>query len=131
MPNIGPAEILVVLVVALLVFGPQKLPEIGRQVGKAARELRRMQASLRDEVRDVLEPVDERAAPPKLPASPAPGSDASDDATTAGEAEGGDEELSPSEDGTRAQADEREGTVDPGPGPSGRDDPSAASDTTG
>lgn len=59
MPNVGPAEILVILVVALLVFGPEKLPEIGRQVGRAVRDLRRMQASFRDEVRGVLDPRDE------------------------------------------------------------------------
>ena len=31
--QVGPAEILVILFVALLVFGPQRLPEVGRQVG--------------------------------------------------------------------------------------------------
>lgn len=56
MPNVGPAEILVILVVALLVFGPDKLPEIGRQIGRATREFRRFQTSMRDEVRDVLDP---------------------------------------------------------------------------
>lgn len=70
-PNIGPAELLVIFVVALLVFGPNKLPEIGRQVGRAVRELRRWQASLRDEVREVLEPVAGDSRPPTLPpASP-------------------------------------------------------------
>ena len=34
MPQIGPAEILVILLVGLLVFGPKRLPEIGRQVGQ-------------------------------------------------------------------------------------------------
>lgn len=69
-PNIGPAEILVILVVALLVFGPDKLPEIGRQVGRAVREFRRVQATLREEVRDVLEPPEEAARPPRLPPLP-------------------------------------------------------------
>ena len=36
------SEIVVILVIALLVFGPQKLPEIGRQIGSAMRELRKM-----------------------------------------------------------------------------------------
>ena len=45
MPSLGPAEILVIFVVALLVFGPDKLPEIGRQVGRGVRELRRVQAT--------------------------------------------------------------------------------------
>jgi sec-independent protein translocase protein TatA len=39
---IGTTEIIIVLVIALIVFGPQKLPEIGRQVGSAMRELQRV-----------------------------------------------------------------------------------------
>ena len=84
MPNVGPAEILVILVVALLVFGPEKLPDIGRQVGRATREFRRMQVNLRDEMRDVIDPPASSAQPPSLPpadASPAAepdGDDASD-----------------------------------------------------
>lgn len=78
MPNIGPAEILVILVVALLVFGPDKLPDIGRQVGRAVREFRKVQATLREEVRDVLEPRPTSTPspdPPQLPpiAEPATG----------------------------------------------------------
>ena len=40
MPNIGPMEILVVLIIALVVFGPKRLPELGRSVGKGIREFR-------------------------------------------------------------------------------------------
>jgi sec-independent protein translocase protein TatA len=54
--NLGPAEILVILVVALIVFGPKRLPEVGRQVGTAMRELRRMQDSLKSELDEVLHP---------------------------------------------------------------------------
>jgi sec-independent protein translocase protein TatA len=54
--NIGPAEILVVLVVALIAFGPKRLPEVGRQVGAAMRELRRMQHTVRSELDTVLHP---------------------------------------------------------------------------
>jgi Tat protein translocase TatB subunit len=54
--NIGPAEILVILFVALLVFGPQRLPEVARQVGNAMRELRRMQDTVRGELDSVLHP---------------------------------------------------------------------------
>lgn len=49
MPQIGPLEILVVGVIALIVFGPEKLPQIARQVGKAATELRRMAADVKQE----------------------------------------------------------------------------------
>jgi sec-independent protein translocase protein TatA len=50
MPQIGPLEILVVLVVALVVFGPSKLPELGRQVGRGYREFRKFQQGFRDDI---------------------------------------------------------------------------------
>jgi len=40
MPNIGPMELLVVLIIALVVLGPKKLPEVGRSVGKGMREFK-------------------------------------------------------------------------------------------
>ena len=40
--GIGPAELLLVFVIALIVFGPGKLPELARTMGKAMRQLRRM-----------------------------------------------------------------------------------------
>ena len=40
MPNIGLPEILIVLVIALVVFGPKRLPELGRSVGKGFREFK-------------------------------------------------------------------------------------------
>ncbi len=40
MPNIGPMEIMIVLVIALVVFGPKRLPELGKSVGKGIREFR-------------------------------------------------------------------------------------------
>lgn len=38
--NIGPLEILVVLVIALIVFGPKRLPELGSSLGRGIREFR-------------------------------------------------------------------------------------------
>jgi sec-independent protein translocase protein TatA len=40
MPNIGAPELIVILVIALLVLGPKKLPEVGRSVGRGMREFR-------------------------------------------------------------------------------------------
>ena len=40
MPEIGIAGLLVILIVALLVFGPKRLPEIGRSLGKGMREFK-------------------------------------------------------------------------------------------
>jgi sec-independent protein translocase protein TatA len=58
MPSLGPAEILVILVIALLVFGPNKMPEIARQVGRGMREFRRVQQHLSTELRDVVSEFD-------------------------------------------------------------------------
>jgi len=40
MPNIGPLEIAVVLVIVLVVFGPKRLPELGKSIGKGIREFK-------------------------------------------------------------------------------------------
>jgi len=40
MGNVGPLEVLLVLIIALIVFGPKRLPELGRSLGKGIREFR-------------------------------------------------------------------------------------------
>ena len=49
MPQIGPMEIMVVAVIALIVFGPEKLPEIARTIGRYAAQVRRMANEVRSE----------------------------------------------------------------------------------
>ncbi|MET0627208.1 MAG: twin-arginine translocase TatA/TatE family subunit [Acidimicrobiia bacterium] len=58
MPSLGPAEILVILVIALLVFGPNKLPDVAKQAGKAFQELRRVQQHLRSEISGAMSDLD-------------------------------------------------------------------------
>jgi sec-independent protein translocase protein TatA len=40
MPSIGPLELIVVLVIALVVFGPKRLPDLGRSLGQGMREFK-------------------------------------------------------------------------------------------
>jgi sec-independent protein translocase protein TatA len=40
MPNIGPMELIIVLVIVLLIFGPKRLPGLGRQLGSGMREFK-------------------------------------------------------------------------------------------
>ena len=40
MPNVGPLELAIVLIIALVVFGPKRLPELGKSVGRGIREFK-------------------------------------------------------------------------------------------
>lgn len=55
-PSIGVPELILILVVALIIFGPGKLPEVGKSLGKSIREFR---LSSRDIVEDVTESAKE------------------------------------------------------------------------
>src|SRR3954471_23640517 len=60
-------EIIVILVVALLVLGPAKLPDAARQVGKAFAEFKRVTSDVQNEMRDALStevPPSSTPAPP-------------------------------------------------------------------
>ena len=58
MNNIGGTEFIVILVVALIVLGPRRLPEIGEAVGRTLRKFRRASREIRDEI-DIMRDVDD------------------------------------------------------------------------
>ncbi|KPD26093.1 twin-arginine translocase TatA/TatE family subunit [Thermus scotoductus] len=66
--NLGMPEILVILVVALLIFGPKKLPELGRSLGQSIREFKRGAQEIREELEKT---VDVREEPKPKPVSEA------------------------------------------------------------
>jgi Tat protein translocase TatB subunit len=53
--GMGPFEILLIMIVALMVFGPQRLPEVAGQVGRTIRDFRRMATDLTTEFHTVTE----------------------------------------------------------------------------
>jgi TatA/E family protein of Tat protein translocase len=57
--GIGPAELIFILVIALIVFGPKRLPEIGRTLGKTMREFRNLSEDLTSQLREELETASE------------------------------------------------------------------------
>ena len=63
MPQLGPLEILLVAAVALIVFGPEKLPELARSVGRTIADLRRMADDMRFDLEDGLIPSGEEVEP--------------------------------------------------------------------
>ena len=73
--NLGFPELILILVIALVVFGPGKLPEIGRAVGKGLSEFKKATNSL---MSDVNKPLESAPQPPTTPpaqsiAEPPPG----------------------------------------------------------
>jgi sec-independent protein translocase protein TatA len=70
MPNIGAPELIIILVIALLILGPGKLPEVGASIGKSIREFRKASSDVSDTMK-----VDTSPLPPAAPreeATPAP-----------------------------------------------------------
>ena len=60
--GIGAGEFIVILIVGLIVFGPGKLPEVGRAIGKGLREFRKAQAALSQTLNEV--DISEKKTPP-------------------------------------------------------------------
>jgi len=76
--NVGGGEILLILLVALLVLGPTKMPEAARQVGQAMSSLRRLSTSFQRELREAMEePKDDRG--PRLPPAASAGAAKADE----------------------------------------------------
>jgi Tat protein translocase TatB subunit len=55
MLNLGGGEMLAILLLALIVLGPERLPKAARQVGTWMRELRRLSAGFQEEIRNVID----------------------------------------------------------------------------
>jgi sec-independent protein translocase protein TatA len=80
--GIGMPELVVILVIALIVLGPQKLPEIARTLGRGMNEFRKATDDLRDNL------MSERYDPPKGPETEAPVGQADSAQAAAGEPAG-------------------------------------------
>ena len=95
MLNIGPLELMVIFLIALIVVGPRKLPDLGKTIGKGLREFRKAQDEMRqslqlDELKDVKQEITDtqrgvrealrfetpKTSPSKAPGDAAPGAGA-------------------------------------------------------
>ena len=72
MPNIGPVELIIILVIALLILGPGRLPDVGSALGKSIREFRKAATDVQDAVK-----LDAAPPAPQAPAAQAPAAAAS------------------------------------------------------
>lgn len=67
MLNLGAPELLVIAVIALLVLGPNKLPDAARGLGRMTQELRRIRTGFDEELRRAMHEVPEEPAPAPRP----------------------------------------------------------------
>ena len=64
MPNVGPLELAIVLVIALVIFGPKRLPELGRSMGRGMREFKNSITGKDDEEEKLEDTKRELQQPP-------------------------------------------------------------------
>ena len=70
--NIGAPELIVILVIALLIIGPGKLPDVGSALGKSIREFRKASSDVQDVTKIDTSPIPPAAPPPAQPPSSEP-----------------------------------------------------------
>ena len=71
MPTPGPLELVIILVIALLVLGPGKLPEVGASLGKSIREFRKASSDVQESVKVDVDTTPQPPAP-AAPLAPSP-----------------------------------------------------------
>jgi sec-independent protein translocase protein TatA len=74
MPNIGPLEIIIVLLILLVIFGPRRIPELGRSVGQGMRNFKESVTG-RDRSDEGREIEARHASTPPRESAPAPGAE--------------------------------------------------------
>ena len=67
MPTPGPLELVIILVIALIILGPGKLPDVGASLGKSIREFRKASSDIQE---SVTVKVDTSPLPPQAAAAP-------------------------------------------------------------
>lgn len=82
--SIGAPELIIILTIALIIFGPRKLPELGRSLGKSLSEFKRASNELKHTLDEEIRIEDQRSAERQRPPESAVVERSEDDQTDAG-----------------------------------------------
>lgn len=79
--SIGMPELIIIFTIALIIFGPRKLPELGRSLGRSLSEFKKASNELRNTLEEEIRVEEQRPAEPAAP-RPVDESETSDETTT-------------------------------------------------
>ena len=86
--SIGMPELVIILVIALIIFGPRKLPELGRSLGRSIGEFRRASNELRSTLEEEIRVEEQKSTAAKAPSTPSETATDSTAEPTAGSSSG-------------------------------------------
>ena len=72
MPSLGSGEIVIIVVLVLLLFGPNRLPELARSIGRGMREIRKVTGEFQNQLSQLADEEDRRKMPIQFPDDPQP-----------------------------------------------------------
>jgi sec-independent protein translocase protein TatA len=101
-PNIGPGELILILIIALVLLGPGKLPDVAASLGKSVREFRKAASDITDATRLDAPPPASQPTPAAPPAPAVPAAPAAADAPPAATASAPAESSAPASDPDRS-----------------------------
>jgi sec-independent protein translocase protein TatA len=70
--SIGMPELIIIFVIALIIFGPRKLPELGKSLGKSLAEFKKASNELRNTLEEEIRIEEQKDASKQTPSSPSP-----------------------------------------------------------
>lgn len=70
LPNVGMPELLIILTIALIIFGPRKLPELGRSLGRSLQEFKRASNELKNTLDEEIRVDEQRSTDRQRPSEP-------------------------------------------------------------
>lgn len=79
LPSVGIPELIIILTIALIVFGPRKLPELGRSLGRSLNEFKRASNELKNTLEDEIRIEDQHSTERQRPPEAIPVRDGVDD----------------------------------------------------